>query len=91
MKTFKQFREESFLDKLDKLNKDLEKSLPLPPKPKPNPDHYIIKDLKRREQGKTFSRRDLKFSVQHMGKTKAPSEVTPSYMPFIPSKQSRLY
>jgi len=89
MKTFKQFREESFLDKIDKLGKDLKKSLP--PKPKPNPNHYIIKDLKRREQGKTFSRRDLKFSVQHMGKTKAPSEVTPSYMPFIPSKQSRLY
>ena len=53
--------------------------------------NYITRDLKRREQGKTFSRRDIKFSVKHMGKTKAPSEVTPSYMPFIPSKQSRLY
>jgi len=86
MKTFKEFCEENVFDKM---NKELKKLLP--PKPEPNPNHYIIKDLKRREQGKTFSRRDLKFSVQHMGKTKAPSEVTPSYMPFIPSKQSRLY
>ena len=49
-------------------------------------DNYITRDLARREKGKTFSRKDIKFSVQHMGKTKKPSEVTPSYMPFIPSK-----